>query len=154
MPIKNHPFIDPVDGCLRPMLWVRVTNPHTHIQNPPVLAIVDTGADECALPAEIAFRLGHTLDAVPRKEVMTAGGKTWAYSHTSTIEVLDRLPDGRPANNVLYTIPNKTIDFTVGLKSFILGTKHFLDQFVLRIDYTQRIFSIRTPQPQTPKKHR
>ena len=134
------------------MLWVRVVNPHTNTSHPPVLALMDTGADECSFPAEAAFPLGHNLESTPRKEITTAGGRTWAYSHTSRVEILERRPDGRYGDKVLYTISDTLIDFTIGLKTFILGTKQFLDGFVLKIDYPQQVFSIRTPQPSRPKK--
>lgn len=154
MPVKDHPFTDLGDGQPRPMLWVRVINPHTNQRHPPVLALVDTGADECSFPAGVAFLLGHNLESVARKEVSAAGGKTWAYPHTSRVEILERQPDGRPGSKVLYTIPDTFIDFTIGLKFFVLGTRNFLCKFVPKIDYPRQVFSIRTPQPQKPKKRR
>jgi len=133
------------------MLWVRVTNPHTNV-GLIALAIVDTGSDECAIPAQAAFQLGHDLESVTPKEVNTAGGKTWAYPHTSKIEILEKRPDGRAGDKVLYTIPNTLVDFTKGLKTFLLGTRNFLGKFVLKIDYPRRVLSIRAPQPSRPKK--
>lgn len=152
MPIRDYTFTDLGDGQLRPMLWVRVANPQTNMIHPPVLALVDTGADRSAFPAQATSQLGHNLEAVPRKEVGTAGGITWAYPHTSRVEILEKQPDGRPGNRVLYTIADTPIDFTVGLKTFLLGTKDFLGKFVVKIDYIRKVFSIRVPQPRHPKK--
>lgn len=154
MPIRNYPFTDPGDGKPRPMLWVRVINPHTQQIHPPILALVDTGADECAFPAAAAFLLGHELEVVARKKVITAGGTTFAYPHMSKVEILEKQPDGRPGDKVLHIISDTPIDFMIGLKSFVLGTKHFLSLFSLKIDYQRQVFSIYRPQPQKKKKKR
>ena len=44
----------------RPWLRVIITNPHTG-KRVGVWGIIDTGADECALPAAYAELLGHNL---------------------------------------------------------------------------------------------
>ena len=145
MLIKDYAFIDPGDGTPRPMLWVRVINPHTNICHTPVLALVDTGADECAFPADVAVELGHNLKSVEGKPIATAGGETWGYPHTSQVEILERQPDGRYGNRVLHTIFDTPINFVIDLHTFILGTKQFLSNFVLTVDYLRQVFSIQAP---------
>lgn len=135
----------------RPMLWVKVSNPHTGAAVIS-LAIVDTGADACAFPAKAAFQLGHDLEPVSPKEVSTAKGKTFAHPHTTRVDILAIRPDGRPGDKVLYTIPNTLIDFTKGLDAFILGTKNFLSKFILKIDYPRQALSLRLPQVEKRKK--
>ena len=158
MPIKDYTFTRLGGDRPRPMLWVRITNPHIEEVSPLVaLAIVDTGADECAFPAAASMLLGHNLESVQPKPVDTAGGTTWAYPHTSRIEILEKRPDGSPGDKVLYTIPDTLVNFTKSLKMFLLGTRNFLGKFVLKINYPTQVFSIRTLQPphrKKPKKRR
>lgn len=135
----------------RPRLWIRITNPATKLAVE-VPAIVDTGADACAFPAQVAVQLGYDLESVNPKKINTAKGVTEAFPHMSRVEILDVQPNGLPGSNVLYTISDRTFDFTKGLPEFLLGRKEFLNKFVLKIDYPQQVLSIRTPQPSRPKK--
>ena len=151
MPIRNYPFSKVGLGSPRPMLWIKVTNPATGYAFA-ALAFVDTGSDDCVFPAKVAIQLGHILEAVPPKEIRTASGKTWAYSHTSKIEILDIAPDGTCTDTVLCAIPNTPIDFAKGCDAFLLGRRKFLNKFVLTIDYPQQIFSIRMPQSNISKR--
>jgi hypothetical protein len=124
------------------MLWIRVTNPHTNTKVV-IQALVDTGADSCAFPADIAGQLGHNLESVPAKPVFTASGQTEAFAHTSCVDILQMRPDGLPGDKVLYTIDDTPIDFIRGCDDFLLGVRDFLDEFVLTIDYPRQRFSIR-----------
>lgn len=165
MPISNYPFISverisatkariTVKGPnARPRLWIRITNPDKNCAFE-VPAIIDTGADACAFPAKVASQLGHVLKSVPHKTIHTAKGPTFAYPHTTKIEILDVQPNGLPKRKVLYTIPETTIDFTEGLPEFLLGRKEFLNKFILKIDYPNQVFSIRWPQVRQHKKKR
>ena len=56
------------DDIPRPWLPVTVINPHTN-KKIRVLGLIDTGADECALPASYAIILGHNLQLGSSKEV-------------------------------------------------------------------------------------
>ena len=98
-----------------------------------MLALIDTGADECAIPASYAPLLGHDLMAGKAKQVNTGNGLTTAYSHTTTIEVGS------------FTVKNVLIDFMSNLYVVLLGTKSFLNHFILTIDYP-RIFFLLQPQ--------
>ena len=69
MPIKDYPFTPVTQNHSRPMLWIRVVNPHTE-KAVVMQAIVDTGADNCAFPADIAEQLGHDLESVPVKNCL------------------------------------------------------------------------------------
>lgn len=50
-------------------MWLPVTiiNPETR-KSIKVFGLIDTGADECALPALYAARLGHNLHAAKRRK--------------------------------------------------------------------------------------
>ena len=124
------------------MLWIRVANPHTNTKVV-IQALVDTGADSCAFPADIAGQLGHHLESVPAKPVFTASGQTEAFAHTSRVDILEMRPDGLAGDKVLYTIDDTPIDFIRGCDDFLLGVRDFLDEFVLTIDYPRQRFSIR-----------
>ena len=69
MPIKDYPFTPITQNHARPMLWIRVVNPKTE-EAVVMQAIVDTGADSCAFPADVAEQLGHNLESVPTKRFL------------------------------------------------------------------------------------
>ena len=63
MDLINLPFTQLSPGDTpRPWLPVIIINPHSGKQMH-VLGLIDTGADECALPAAYADILGHNLQA-------------------------------------------------------------------------------------------
>ena len=114
----------------RPWLPVIITNPKTN-QKVKVYGLIDTGADECALPASFAVLLGHDLQVGYSKEVGTGNGRTVAYSHTVIIKMEDFI-----TRDVL-------IDFMPNLHIPLLGVKSFLSNFLLTIDYPGQKFSLR-----------
>ena len=117
------------DDFPRPWLPVVIINPHTNKQLK-VFGLIDTGADECALPASYASILGHNLQLGSSREINTGNGKTVAYSHTVTVEV----------SNIV--IKDILIDFMPNLYVPLLGTKSFLSNFILTIDYPRLTFSL------------
>ena len=133
MNMKNVPFrkLGPLDVA-RPWLPVTVINPHTNIKLP-VLGLIDTGADECAFPAQLAVILGHNLKNGFIKEIGTGNGKTVAYSHTIRLEI-----DG-------FLFPEVLIDFLPNLHVPLLGARSFLSNFILTVDYPRQVFSLATP---------
>jgi len=110
-------------------LPVTVINPHTD-KKIKVYGLIDTGADECALPAQYAVLLGHNLQLGYPKEINTGNGKTLAYSHTVRIEIPN------------FTIQDTLIDFMPNLNVPLLGVKSFLSNFILAIDYPALTFSL------------
>jgi predicted aspartyl protease len=130
MKLANIPFVklSPND-IARPWLPVTIINPHNNGKMR-VRGLIDTGADECALPASFAALLGHNLAAGTSKEVNTGNGKTIAYAHTIRIEIPD------------FTTQDVLIDFMPNLYVPLLGTRSFLCNFILTIDYPNFIFSL------------
>lgn len=130
MNLSNIPFrkFGPND-IYRPWLPVTFINPHAK-KKLQILGLIDTGADECALPADLASLLGHDLQSGFKKEIGTGNGKTTAYSHTMQIEIDD------------FRVPDVLIDFLPNLHVPLLGVKSFLSNFILIIDYPSLIFSL------------
>lgn len=137
MPIKNYPFTTIWKGApAGAYIPINLINPNTGLRTSS-LARVDTGADECAMPAKLTIPLKHEFTKGEKKFIRTASNKTEvAYAHNSIVELLSM--NGK----LLYTIKKVPIDFMPGLRIPLLGVKHFLDQFVLRIDYPKKVFSI------------
>jgi len=140
MPIRDCPLTLCNGGIFRPILQISIVNPHTG-KNFRTYGIIDTGADECAIPAGYAAALGHNLQAGTTKPVNTGNGQTVAYSHTTKFEIY------HPINGkLLYTLPDTPIDFLPNLHVVLLGVNNFLSRFVLKIDYPGQVFSIRNSQ--------
>ncbi|MCL4322764.1 MAG: retroviral-like aspartic protease family protein [Deltaproteobacteria bacterium] len=114
----------------RPWLPVVIRNPHTDL-SVRVWGLIDTGADDCAVPAEYATLLGHNLQAGIRKTINTGNGQTAAYAHTLCLET-----DSIKVDNVL-------IDFMPNLNVVLLGVKSFLSNFILTINYKKSTFSLK-----------
>ena len=133
MSVHSYPFsiIRPGDVA-RPYLPVTILNPDTN-KHMKVYALIDTGADECAFPASFAPLLGHNLQAGQAKKISTGNGITIAYGHITRIAI-----EGFSTKDVL-------VDFMPNLNIPLLGVKSFLGNFVLTIDYHQKVFSLLLP---------
>lgn len=76
--LQKIPFIKLTPNDLpRPWLPVTVINPYTN-KEIKIYGLIDTGADECTLPARYASILGHNLEKGFVKEINTGNGKTIA----------------------------------------------------------------------------
>jgi predicted aspartyl protease len=131
MPVRDYPFsiIRPGD-LARPYLPITIINPDTDKQIK-VFALIDTGADECAFPASFASILGHNLQVGQQRKISTGNGITVAYSHTTRIKI-----EGFITQDVL-------IDFMPNLNIPLLGVKSFLNNFILTVDYPNKMFSLK-----------
>jgi predicted aspartyl protease len=107
---------------------VTIINPETH-KEIRVSALIDTGADECAIPASFAPLLGHNLQAGQLKRISTGHGITIAYSHTTRI----------------ISTQDVLVDFMPNLSIPLLGVRSFLSNFILTVDYPSKQFSLRLP---------
>ena len=131
MDIIEAPFLKfSPDDLPRPWLPLIVRNPHTS-QSINVYGLIDTGADECAIPAYYAPMIGHDLQAGVQKSINTGNGVTNAYAHMLCFET-----QGIKIENVL-------IDFMPNLNVVLLGVKSFLSNFTLTIDYKKSVFSLK-----------
>ena len=109
MPIENCPFTVCNGDVFRPLLPIRILNPHTNMSFQSY-GLIDTGADECAIPAGYAPILGHNLQAGNVKHINTGNGITIAYSHTIKFELFHPV-----THNLLFTLPDTPIDFLPNL---------------------------------------
>jgi len=131
MELINAPFLKfSPDDLPRPWLPLTIKNPHTD-QAINVYGLIDTGADECAIPAHYAPMIGHDLQAGTQKSINTGNGITTAYAHTLCFETQG------------IKIENALIDFMPNLNVALLGVKSFLSNFVLTVDYRKSAFSLR-----------
>lgn len=130
MPVKNQPFraFRPGDQP-RPLLYVRYRNlvNNSHLQS---WALIDTGADDCVLPAAFAPILGFNLEEGDRFPIVGVSGHAIAYRHPIVIEI--------PG----FTTEELMISFIKGLHQPLLGARSFLSRFVLTIDYYNNCFSL------------
>lgn len=130
MLVENYPFIITRAGDIaRPYLPITIINPENQ-KKINVFALIDTGADECALPASFASPLGHNLQSGYQKRVSTGNGITVAYGHTVSIKIFN------------FSTEDVLIDFMPNLQIPLLGVKNFLSNFTLKIDYPNKLFSI------------
>lgn len=130
MLVDNYPFIITRPGDIaRPYLPITIINPENQ-KEINVLALIDTGADECALPASFASPLSHNLLSGHQKRISTGNGITIAYSHTVCIKIFD------------FSTEHILIDFMPNLHIPLLGVKSFLNNFTLKINYPNKVLSI------------
>jgi len=139
MPINDCPFTIGQNGFGRPILPITILNPHTG-KHHRTIGIVDTGADECAIPAWVAAVLGHDLQSGQPKNISTGNGVSTAYSHTTSFDVFHP-----STGDLLYNIPDAPIDFMPNLNVVLLGVNSFLSRFILNVNYPEQKFSINYP---------
>ncbi|MEK7376986.1 MAG: retropepsin-like aspartic protease [Candidatus Margulisiibacteriota bacterium] len=131
MSLQDIPFLKIWPGDTpKPWLPIIIINPHTK-KSLRTYGLIDTGADECALPSQFADALGHNLQKGASKEITTGNGITTAYSHTVSVRTGDFQTD-----EVL-------IDFMPNLSVPLLGVKSFLSKFILTVNYKERTFSLK-----------
>lgn len=140
MLLKNCPFSKLTkEGIPRPILPIKIINPHTG-RAYATFGIIDTGADECAIPAGIAPILGHNLQAGATKTIGTGNGETIAFVHTTKFEIYHPL-----SFKLAYIIRDTPIDFMPNLDVVLLGVNSFLSKCVLNVDYPRKVFSVNPP---------
>ena len=139
MSLIDCPFHQWDDGVYRPTLQIRIINPHTKLSQKGY-GLIDTGADECAVPASYAPLLGHKLEAGDLKTVNTGNGQTNAYAHTTSFEIFDP-----STGQIAYAINSTPIDFMPNLNIVLIGVNSFLSEFILYVDYPNKMFSIKDP---------
>lgn len=132
MPVRNERFrrvSGDYGSIARPYLRVRYINPHTD-KNLQAWALIDTGADDCVLPASFAGLLGHNLIAGNQVNIGGVHGHDIAYQHTTIIEI--------PG----FATEETLISFIENLRTPLLGVRSFLSHFKLSIDYPNELFSL------------
>lgn len=134
MSIRNYPFsIIRLGDIARPYLPVTIINPDSNKQIK-VYALIDTGADECAFPASFAPLLGHNLLAGQPRKISTGNGVTIAYGHITRIIIEE------------FSTQDVLIDFMPNLCFPLLGVRSFLGNFILTVNYPNKVFSLLLPE--------
>jgi hypothetical protein len=139
MPIDNFPLTFCEDGVYRPFVPIRIINPHTNFSYR-TKGLINTGADECAVPAFIAQILGHDLKKGRLKRIMTGNGETESYSHSTKFELFHPL-----TGELLYTTAITPVDYLPNLEILLLGVNNFLSEFILTMNCPAKTFSIKKP---------
>jgi hypothetical protein len=145
MPIEDFPFFSlSPDSPPRPILFTKIVNPVSGLMvDKP--AVIDTGADACAVPAYLSEELGFDLKRGKHKRISTGNGETTAYTHICRIEIYHTAKLFKGNAEIVYKMIDIPIDFMEGLPFVLLGTKDFLGQFFLRADYPLGRFSVQSP---------
>lgn len=118
-------------------LPIRFINPHNG-KSIKTNGLIDTGASDCAMPADLAKILGLNLKKSVSKEITTGNGIAIAYGHKTTIEIFH--PE--KTNEIIYKLENVVIDFMPCINIVLLGVNGFLSEFSLSIDYPNQTFSL------------
>ncbi|MBF0381546.1 MAG: hypothetical protein HQL69_11040 [Magnetococcales bacterium] len=138
MPVRKVPLLlKSSDSPGQPYLNVVVTNPHAENRRLKVRALIDTGADFCALPVKYAAILGHTLENGAQQGINTGGGKAVTFYHQAKIIIPDHNYNGSP-----FVTKELKIGFLHGLHTPVMGTRGFLEYFKLVVDYQEGHFSL------------
>ena len=139
MPLNDCAFL-PYPETPHPVLPILIHNPHTG-KSVKAFGIIDTGADECAIPAWIAAKLGHVLEKGYKSSSITGSGEAIAYKHTTAIDIFHPQHGTTP----VYSLEKIQVDYMPDLDVVLLGVRNFLDRFVLTVDYPRHRFSIKYP---------
>ncbi len=141
MPIKNFPFLHSF-----PLLPILISNTDNG-KSFKCLRLVDTGASYCNIPGEFAKHLGLRLESGKKDTIETGSGETDAYLHNCKIDIYDTLELQKHHNfKIVYTIQTRETPFLPKLPTVLLGANGFLMNFILTIDYPNKLFSILKPE--------
>lgn len=105
-------------------------------------ALVDTGADYCTCPSRLTKPVGYKLRSGKRIEFLGAASSGKAWEHFGDISILTH--DYRSIFCRISKVPLHLVQkrnyFPV-----LLGRKGFLDQFIVHIDFSKKLFTLEMP---------
>jgi hypothetical protein len=145
MPIVNYPFVY-VQGSPKPALPVILQNPANGFEQL-TWALIDTGADYTVIPEFIAKDLYHDIThaSVKKSDCTGVGGIAITYQHTFRLRILESVGKGNISNKTVIQIRKRLFAVVQGLNTMVLGENDFLKKYILTIDYTKKLFSVRSP---------
>jgi predicted aspartyl protease len=124
-------------------LPICLRNPHDPSATIHTWGLIDTGADACAIPAQLAKELGHDFLKGYSKQISTGNGQSEAFGHTMEIDIFGFMATGDvDTSKSVIKIPKATIDFMPNLNVILLGVSLFLEKCKLTIDYPSQYFTI------------
>jgi len=105
-------------------------------------ALVDTGADYCTCPSRLTKPVGYRLRSGTPVEFhgAAATGKAWKHSVDISIMTHDYRGTFHRLSDVPFHVVQKRNPFPV-----LLGREGFLDQFVIHIDFENKLFTLELP---------
>jgi len=126
----------------QPVLPIVICGPHGSRGMPIRAALVDTGADYCTCPSRVAKPLGYKIRSGKLITFGTATTKGKAWRHLVDIAILTH--DYRA---VFHRLSNVPLDLVQRRSPFpvLLGRIGFLDRFVIRIDFKNKLFTLELP---------
>jgi len=110
-----------------------------------ILGIIDTGADNGALPPSLAVLTERDLRSGASREIIMSYPVSAAYSHSCRIDDFDTTALLHKQPKFLYTRSDTSLDVTPNLHSRLQKVDNFLDRVILYIDYPRLALSIRKP---------
>ena len=140
---QEYPFIpiEPGDWP-RLILPVCITNPKNgrFIRH---WAFADTGADRSAFPGWLRQALGLSPRSGIRRSITTGSGPDTAHAHLAQVDIFGLTPGLRrvDTSKVIHSVSTR-MDFMPNLGSCLIGVESFLEEFILRVDYQRRVFSL------------
>ena len=133
-PLVKYSFSDGSSDefAFHTLIPVRITNPETG-QSINITGLVDTGADSCLFPADVADITGHNLKGKGVKSNVNIGIEqvnVSVYKHTFILELLS------PGyQKVVWSSGKIEIDCSTSNPPVLLGAIDFLRYFKLTVDY-------------------
>lgn len=127
---------------LQPVLPVIIWGPDGKLGRPFKAALVDTGADFCMCPSKITKPIGYKI--LSGKPFGFGGavakGKAWLHSVDITIMTHDY-------RTAFYKLSKVPVALTLKRNPvpLLLGRNGFLDQFVIHIDFPNKLFTLEMP---------
>jgi hypothetical protein len=139
-PFMGVQFIGGAQGVkLQPVLPIVIFGPDGSRKSQVEAALIDTGADLCLCPSRITKPIGYGIRSGIPISFSGAVGKGTAWRHDVNIAILTH--DYRAIFHRLSNVPlhlvQKRSPFPV-----LLGTRGFLDQFVIHIDYPNNLLTL------------
>ncbi len=118
-----------IDYAFRPMIPVQLSHQDKSIV---VHALVDSGADHCIFPADVAEYLGHRLKSGEKRKFQGIGGDIHGYLHQNYLKLL-----GKSIRCNIY--------FSEEYNDFgLLGQREFFSNFKVTFDYKNKKLIVKT----------
>ncbi len=127
--------------------YSETANPET---NPEfrAFALVDSGADICHVPRQIANILKLELDPATRKESVGAGGKFWTYRTKMYVEILNK--GRRVGIDMVEVVVTETDPVEVETAvNILLGRSGLFDKYEITFNDSAKILSFKHIEKRT-----